>query len=271
MDVKGNLYTPRTGVGTCTASAVDALDSSGHATVSGSTVQLPTAVSYPTPQIPAPSPVAASELQYGRTRATVRRSRTDRGTNCSVSGEQAITINGHGTTLSLPSVSLASHINIVLVASSPPAQYNFNSISRQWRLDSRASAPLGATQAVLVDVVGLNPRPDPNRDADRHGGRHVRSGQRVRHLLELRRVDAAVHLRGNGHRQHGRATAVAAATFYAPNATVNFRERRICTDPSWRRRIDNVGNGNIHYDRRLQHDFYVAGHPMSGTFTWKRY
>jgi len=35
--------------------------------------------------------------------------------------------------------------------------------------------------------------------------------------------------------------------------------------------VNNVGNANIHYDRRLMHDFYVIGHPMVGTFSWKRY
>src|SRR5206468_11557306 len=32
VDVQGNLYTPRTGVGSCTANAVDALTESGNAT-----------------------------------------------------------------------------------------------------------------------------------------------------------------------------------------------------------------------------------------------
>jgi hypothetical protein len=32
-----------------------------------------------------------------------------------------------------------------------------------------------------------------------------------------------------------------------------------------------VGNANIHYDRSLAEGFYVAGHPMVGTFTWKRF
>jgi hypothetical protein len=63
----------------------------------------------------------------------------------------------------------------------------------------------------------------------------------------------------------------AAATFYAPNASVTFSGTADLYGSILGKRIDNVGNGNIHYDRRLQHDFYVAGHPMSGTFTWKRY
>jgi hypothetical protein len=63
----------------------------------------------------------------------------------------------------------------------------------------------------------------------------------------------------------------AAATFYAPNAAVTFSGTADLYGSILGNRIDNVGSGSIHYDRRLQHDFYVAGHPMSGTFTWKRY
>jgi hypothetical protein len=37
------------------------------------------------------------------------------------------------------------------------------------------------------------------------------------------------------------------------------------------KRLNETGSGNIHYDRRLSHDFWVAGHPMIGTFTWNRY
>jgi len=266
VDIKGNLYTPRTGVGTCTANAVDALDSSGHATVSGSTVQLPTAVSYPTPQIPAPSPVAAQSFSTvdGTTCAALGLT----GANCAVSGS-TITVNGHGTTLSLPSISLASHINIVLVASSPPAQYNFNSISLNGGSTVSISAT-GATQAVLVDVVGLNPDLTPiATPIDMVGGTFAA----VNGCVTCSNFDASMlqFIYGGTGTVNMTGNSGAAATFYAPNATVNFQGTADLYGSVLGKRVDNVGNGNIHYDRRLQHDFYVAGHPMSGTFTWKRY
>jgi hypothetical protein len=62
-----------------------------------------------------------------------------------------------------------------------------------------------------------------------------------------------------------------AATIYAPNAEVVFSGTSDLYGSVLGRRIHNVGSGNIHYDRRLQHDFYVAGHPMVGTFSWKRF
>ena len=266
MDVQGNLYTPRTGVGTLHRRRRGCSDSSGHATVSGSTVQLPTAVSYPTPQIPAPSPVAAQSFSTvdGTTCAALGLT----GANCSVSGS-TITVNGHGTTLSLPSVSLASHINIVLVASSPPAQYNFNSISLNGGSTVSISAT-GATQAVLVDVVGLNPDLTPiATPIDMVGGTFAA----VNGCVTCSNFDASMlqFIYGGTGTVNMTGNSGAAATFYAPNATVNFQGTADLYGSMLGKRIDNVGNGNIHYDRRLQHDFYVAGHPMSGTFTWKRY
>jgi hypothetical protein len=62
----------------------------------------------------------------------------------------------------------------------------------------------------------------------------------------------------------------AAATFYAPNANVVFSGTADLYGSVLGRRIHNVGNANIHYDRRLQHDFWVPGHPMMASFSWKR-
>ena len=44
VEVQGNLYTPRTGVGTCEEGAVTALTETGSAEVTGSIIQLPTVV-----------------------------------------------------------------------------------------------------------------------------------------------------------------------------------------------------------------------------------
>src|SRR3972149_4226966 len=68
--VNGNLYTPRTGVGTCEEGAVTALTESGNADVTGSLIQLPTSVVYPPPIVPAPSPTADVELSAAGDTAT---------------------------------------------------------------------------------------------------------------------------------------------------------------------------------------------------------
>ena len=60
------------------------------------------------------------------------------------------------------------------------------------------------------------------------------------------------------------------ATFYAPNATVEFNGTADLYGSILGKTVTNGGNANIHYDPRLSHDFYVEGAQMLGTFTWKR-
>jgi hypothetical protein len=63
----------------------------------------------------------------------------------------------------------------------------------------------------------------------------------------------------------------AAATIYAPNALFTLQGNADIFGSVLAHRIDDQGNASIHYDKRLQHDFYVVGHPIMGTFNWKRF
>ena len=129
----------------------------GSADVNGSIVQLPTVVNYPTPPIPPPSPPpAVSFTSLGTAAATCTALGLTAGTNCNVSGSNIIINNTSGTPLSLPSISLGAHINLVLTATSAPAQYNLNSISLSGGSEIKVSAT-APTQAVLVNIVGKNP------------------------------------------------------------------------------------------------------------------
>ncbi len=58
--INGDLFTPRVGVGNCSAGNVTALTSNGGATVTGDVVHLPQAVSLPTPTAPSPLPPTTS-------------------------------------------------------------------------------------------------------------------------------------------------------------------------------------------------------------------
>jgi hypothetical protein len=60
-------------------------------------------------------------------------------------------------------------------------------------------------------------------------------------------------------------------TVYAPNSLFTLSGTADIYGSVLAARINETGNANIHYDRRLQHDFWVVGHPMMGTFNWKRY
>jgi hypothetical protein len=188
--------------------------------------------------------------------------------NCTVSGSN-IVIDGHGTTLSLPAVTMSSHVNILLVANTPPAQYNFNSITLNGGSTISISAT-SSTQAVLVDIVGQNPDGTSiDTPLDLRGGTFAAvtgcascSNYDASMLQFIYGGSGTIQLTGNSG---------AAATVYAPNAQIEFGGTSDLYGSILGKRIDNYGSGNIHYDRRLQHDFYVAGHPMLNTFSWKRY
>jgi hypothetical protein len=63
----------------------------------------------------------------------------------------------------------------------------------------------------------------------------------------------------------------AAAVLYAPNSNIELSGSANFYGSMLGKTIDDTGGANFYYDRRLARDFYVAGHPMAGTFNWKRY
>ena len=266
VDVQGNLYTPRTGVGACTAGAVDGLTTGGRATVQGSMVQLPAAITYPTPTLPSPSLIPTVNIS-----AVGVGTCTSLGllaTQCSVNtGTNTVTLTGAG--LSLPSVSLSSHVNLVITASSPAAQYNFNSIS----LSGGSTVSVAATspsQGAIIGIVGKNP--DGTSIAtplDFTGGTYAAvsgcatcSAYDASMLQILYGGTGTIAMTGNSG---------AAATIYAPNSQFNLSGTADIYGSVLAKRMNETGSGNIHYDRRLQRDFYVVGHPIIGTFSWQRY
>jgi Tfp pilus assembly protein PilX len=264
VNVGGNLYTPRTGVGACVAGAVDALTESGSAAVDGSITKLPGAVAYPSPTLPGPSALPSVAISSPGAGTCALLGLT--ALNCSVAGS---TITITGTNLTLPSVSLSAHTNIVITASSPAAQINFNSLSLSGgsTIGVAATSP---TQGALIGIVGKNP--DGTAIAtpvDFTGGTYAAvtgcatcSAYDASMLQIVYGGTGQVNMTGNSG---------AAATVYAPNAAFTLSGTADIFGSVLAQTIDNTGNANIHYDRRLQHDFYVVGHPIMGTFNWKRF
>ncbi len=268
--VEGNLYTPRSGVGTCAAGAVTAFTGS-TATIDGSVVQLPKPVIYPTPTVLPYSPVLPISLNSSvgaclNTQMVAAMVLNPMAT-CSDTGG-VITINGNGSTVSLPSITLGGGTKLVLVASSPPAKYDVNSIS----LNGGSSIGISATsptQNALVNVVGKdNTGMDIPMPIDFVGGTFAA----VTRCATCSNFDASMlqFIYGGTGEVRLTGNSGAAATFYAPNAQVQFSGMADLYGSILGKRINNIGSANIHYDRRLQHDFYIAGLPMASTFSWKR-
>jgi Tfp pilus assembly protein PilX len=279
VNVDGNLYTPRTGVGTCNSTAVDALTEIGKATINGSTVQLPSTVQYPAPPLPNPLPGTNSVNITDSAGACAALGFTGSTASwCTTSGSgknQKVTVNSGGAPISLPNVALGSQITLEITAHAGPAQMvNINSLDLTGG-GTIAVLATSNTQSVLINLVGKTGDPS-NPDmatvmnfGGNSGGSFANdstcSGCSVFDASALQFIYA-----GTGVMSF-RGTNNAAASFYAPNATVQLNGTADLYGSILGQTVTNGGNANIHYDRRLSHDFYVEGARMLGTFTWKRF
>ena len=272
VDVGGQLYTPRTGIGACTNGAngaIDGLTEGGSATVEGGMVKLPAAISYPTPATLAPSTMAAQNISNVGATTCTDLLPAAQVAQCSVNvGTNTITLTGGGITL--PSLSLSSNVHLVLTAGTPAAQYNVNSISLTGQSTIGISAA-SATQGAILGIVGKDATGTAiATPVNLSGG----SQTAVVGCATCSNYDASLLqmvYAGTGEiKLTGDSNAV--MTVYAPNSQVTLTGNGDLYGSILAKRMDQTnGSTNIHYDRRLQHDFWVPGHPLVGTFTWQRY
>src|SRR5205807_307087 len=71
-----------------------------------------------------------------------------------------------------------------------------------------------------------------------------------------------VKIAGNG---------ASAAVVYAPNATASFRGNGAFYGSVIAAQVTDVGNGAIHYDRKLQRKLFTVGNYMLSSFTWSKF
>jgi hypothetical protein len=299
--VANKLFTPRQGIGTCSAGNVTALTTSGAATVGNGEVHLPGIISYPTPTIPPPSPIAAVTALAG---VTVVAGVTNNGTcgvlgltisalgaddvkqghaQCYVdTGTNTITINatnaGNGTTLSLPTFDLSAHANLVLVAAPPAAVnhnvYNVNSVLLNGG-SSIGVSTTSATEGVIVNIAGKDAAGTViATPVDFSGGMTATVDQNpLTGCPACSQYDASLLqfvYGGTGQLILG-GNAQFTAAVYAPNALATIVGTADLYGAIVANAVDDQGSGDIHYDRSLQGSVWVPGNTIIGTFTWKRY
>jgi hypothetical protein len=271
VEVQGNLYTPRTGVGSCEEGAVTALTETGSADVTGSIIQLPTAVTYPLPQLPPSLPRNLVTIDSAATLATACATlgvTTQPGVTCSVSGS-TITIDGNGNDVNLPSVSIGGGYTLVLVASPTPGQtININSLTGSGDLEINTAA---AGESVVMRVAGLEADNTTEMavpiDLELMSWKQNASGTAQTYDASAFQLvyggSATLNMKGGNSQS--------AMTIYAPNADFELKGTQDLYGSVLARTIENHGNASIHYDRSLAEEHFVAGRPMIGTFTWKRF
>jgi hypothetical protein len=242
-DIYGTLSSPRVGVGACSDGNVNALSSSGGATVNGHNpvqpgdiLQLPQAIVLPAPTVPAGVPTTAynGNGQTLLNGASVGNVTVNAGSTLtlgapgvtSVININSIKINGNATVVILGNVVL----NVVGSGETTPIDFTGGSVSNQNAIDPVTHLPVWTY--------------DPSTFQVEYAG------------------SGAVKLNGGAHM---------VGMVYAPNAATSLNGGGDFYGSVVGATIDDTGGARIHYDRRLSSEFFVVGNAMMSSFTWKKY
>ena len=269
--VQGNLYTPRTGVGDCDEGAVTAL-SGDVADVTGSVVQLPGAVRFPTPELPPDLPrnlVTLDAANAATACAALLAAVTDPAVTCTRTGT-TFTLDGGGALseeVLLPSISVASGYKLEFVGRSPSQVFNVNSIAGSGELEVKADT---GDEGIVLKVAGL----EADNVTEMATPIDFSTMSWKQNKADGKNFDASMFqlvYAGTQTLSMDGGNSQSAMSIYAPNAHFDFQGTQDLFGSITAKTIEAHGNPKIHYDRSLAGKNWIAGQPMIGTFSWKRY
>lgn len=261
VSVNGNLDTPRTGVGACTNGAVTALTETGSATVSGDTIQLPQAKTYPTPTAPSPTPPTTSlAINSSATCSTFGLTLPAMCSGTAASGF-TLTMNGVSPT-NWGNVSMGGGTNVtILGGTNANVTLNVNS----WTLAGNSNVTLGPGTNVTLNVAGAGIT-SPSTVIDFTGGSLTNgTGTSAFDPSKFQIIYA-----GTGDIKVG-GTADTAATIYAPNAFVDMHGSAGFYGSVLSNTFKDNGGASVHYDRALQTKYFTLGQHVMSSFSWQKY
>jgi Tfp pilus assembly protein PilX len=264
--INGNLYTPRTGTGSCTnnTNVTAWTDNSGH--VNGSIVELPQSITYPTPTIPAAGTIDVS--LSGATCPTGASAIT----GCQTSGNDIYLPPGNYHDISITGQTKL-HFS--------PGVYNINSFSESGNNtglyidETGCASPCGVagfdqtpgTGAVILNVKGNDSSGNPvsaGTNVISLAGNSVQNPSLIPTNFQILYAGVGtISLKGNSN---------AAGLVFAPNGAFSFNGN----NSDWYgavigKTMSDMGGVNIHYDRHLEKSGYTIGNWMLDSFTWKKY
>ena len=258
VTVNGNLDTPRTGVGNCSNGNITALTTSGRADVSGDTIQLPQAKTYPTPLAPSPMPTTGTLGISSASCASILGYLTPLIQQCAVSGSN-ITIRANGQPIVLPNVALSGGVTLTIEGgTSPNVTFNVNSFS----MSGNSNLVLGNTPAntsVTMNVAGTGVTGDV---VDFTGGTFMNATFDPSRFQILYAGTGTMKFAGGSQ---------AAATIYAPNASVSMHGNGNFYGSILSNQFTDTGGASVHYDRSLASKFNVLGNHVMSSFSWQKY
>jgi hypothetical protein len=156
-----------------------------------------------------------------------------------------------------------------IVGYSPPQNVNINSLTGNGNFQVDCNLAAYGNQAVVLKVQGLNPDNtematpiDFDSLSWKQNSTVPQSYYDASALQIVYGGTGEIKMKGNDQ---------SAAMVYAPNATFTLTGTADFYGSILAGTVDNAGTGNVHYDRSLSGEFFVAGQSMLGTFSWKRY
>ena len=254
--VNGNLDTPRTGVGNCNSGNITALDGNPPQ-VTGDTIQLPQAKTYPDPAPPTPTPPTTPLSIPSASCTGLGITIPD---SCLASGSTiTITKNNPLTAISWGNVAVSGTTNIVITAGAlfgtGAIKLNVNSIS----LTGNSTISLGANTSLTMNVAGTGVSPDV---VDFEGGSFANGSFDPSKFQILYAGTQRLKLTGGTS---------AAATVYAPNAAVQMTGGTDFYGSVLSRTFSANSHVAMHYDRSLATKFFTLGNNVMSSFSWQKY
>jgi hypothetical protein len=252
--VNGTLSTPRVGVGNCSNGNVTAETASGGATVTGGIVQLPQAITMPTPDAPSPMP-PTTNLTINSSANCASLGLSPPATCSGSSGD--LTINANGSTLLFGDITISGGANVTLVGGTP-AIFNINSLTVS------GTSHIGITTgAVVMNVAGKNNSGGwMSNPFDTSGTSFTNSSMDPSKLQILYAGTETIRVSGGNDQ---------AMVVYAPNAPIQLSGNSAFYGSLIGSTIADTGGAPIHYDRNLSQIFFAAGNSMLSAFSWNKY
>lgn len=258
--VNGNLDTPRTGVGNCNNGNITAITASGQATVSGDTIQLPQAKTYPAPAGPDPLYMptttslgitpSSSCADFAIPIATATCFKDPFTTMFTITATGA-------TPIVLPNIALSGGARVILNTATPatPVTLNVNSFV----MTGNSTLSLAPNTSVVMNVAGQG---ITGEVIDFTGGSLSNGSYDPSRFQILYAGTGTIKLTG------GNSTA---ATVYAPNASVAMHGNGDFYGSILSNRFTDIGGASIHYDRSLGSKFNTLGNHVMSSFSWQKY
>lgn len=247
--VKGTLSTPRVGIGNCSNGNVDALTTSGGATVTGGIVNLPQQVILAPPALPNPVPPTTSNtINSSATCASAGIA-----SNCSGSGG-VLTLNPGGGTMTLGNITVQNPSAAIHLRA---GTYNINSIT----LAGNANLIVDSGP-VIFNVMGTGAA----TPIDLVGGAVSNASYNSYNLQFDYAGAGAIKMAG------GTSTA---AVIFAPNATATLSGGSEFYGSVVASQVSVTGGTAIHFDTNLNNTplavNYTVGPSMMSAFSWKKF